>query len=195
MVLNKSLPFRLFVLFLASLCCSSCQDKTSTAPAKDAATRSAIEERLVLELSPTDDRAGRQRNAIINRAIDQHYDVVAASEGYFYEVIEPGSTVGFAEGDYVEAHYQGRFLNGKVFDSSRSRNQKLAFRIGDLIPAWNLAIPKIKNGGTIRLLAPSDLAYGADGLVTPKGDTLVPAHAVLEFLIEEVESVEPPDGL
>lgn len=147
-----------------------------------------------MELAPTDDRAGQQRNAIINRAIDQNYDVYAAPEGYFYEVLDSGKVVGFTEGDYVEAHYEGRFLDGRVFDSSRSRGQKLAFKIGDLIDAWNLGVQQVKNGGSIRILTPSSLAYGPDGLASPRGDTLVPAHAVLEFTIEEIEAVEPPDG-
>lgn len=199
MLLTHS-PLTLFrLLLLLSPCflafgCSGSEAGAKEGVEKDAATRSAIEERLITELSPDDDRAGRERNAIINRAIDQNFDVYAAPEGYFYEILEPGETVGFQEGDYVIAHYKGSFLDGKVFDSSRSRGEKLSFRIGDLIPAWNYGIQRIKNGGSIRLLVPSSLGYGAEGLVAPKGDTLVPAHTVLEFLIEEVESVEPPEG-
>ncbi|NJC25461.1 FKBP-type peptidyl-prolyl cis-trans isomerase [Neolewinella antarctica] len=190
---------RLYAPFLLALSLAFCGNPKPAplsigAPEKDEATRSAIEERLITELAPTDDRAGRQRNAIINRAIDQNYDVYAAPEGYFYEIIAPGATVGFVTGDYVAAHYRGSFLDGKAFDDSRSRGEKLGFRLGDLIPAWNLGVQRIKNGGSIRILAPSNLAYGPEGLVTPRGDTLVPAHTVLEFLIEEVESVEPPDG-
>lgn len=142
------------------------------------------------ELAPTDDRAGRQRNALINRAIDGLYDVRAAPEGYFYEILDPGQYNPLAPGDLVRAHYTGRFLDGTVFDDSRRRGQKLRFRIGDLIPAWNLALPRLRPGGSLRLLTPSALAYGAEGLVSPRGDTLVPAHAPLEFLIEDVEILE-----
>ena len=194
MITDLSSPIRVCLLVFPLLLAACSDGAPAAAPEKDQAAKSAIEERLVMELAPTDDRPGQQRNAIINRAIDQNYDVYAAPEGYFYEVLKPGETVGFVEGDYVEAHYKGSFLNGKVFDNSRSRGKKLAFRIGDLIPAWNLGIQQVKNGGSIRILTPSDLAYGADGLVTPKGDTLVPAHTVLEFLIEDVQSVEPPEG-
>ena len=159
------------------------------------ASKAAIEQRLIAELAPTEDRPGRQRNAIINRAIDQNYDVYAAPEGYFYEIIDSGSVSGFQTGDYVEAHYLGRFLDGTIFDSSKQRGQKLRFFIGELIPAWNLGIPRVKNGGTLRILAPSDLAYGENGLVAPDGDTLVPAHTVLEFLIEDIVAVAPPAGM
>ena len=181
--------------------CTACSDASTSGgeptgeTEQDALTRSAIEERLITKLAPTEDLAGNQRNAIINRAIDQHYDVYAAPEGYFYEVLAPGQTVGFVEGDYVEAHYTGKFLNGRIFDSSRRRDTKLSFRIGDLIPAWNLGVQRIQNGGSIRILTPSELAYGADGLVGPRGDTLVPANTVLEFLLEEVEVGESPYGM
>ncbi len=182
------------ILAFALPCCSGSSPAPAPiaigAPEKDEATRGAIEERLITELSPSDDRAGRQRNAIINRAIDQNYDVYAAPEGYFYEILDPGDYSPLAEGDIVHAHYQGTFLDGKVFDDSRKRGKKLRFIIGQLIPAWNLALQRLKPGGAIRILTPSTLAYGADGLTGVRGDTLVPAHTVLEFLIDEVEIVE-----
>lgn len=188
--LRVSLFLMVLALSFVLLCCSGSSTAPASAPEKDEATRGAIEERLITELSPSDDRAGRQRNAIINRAIDQNYDVYATPEGYFYEILNPGDYSPLLEGDIVKAHYRGTFLNGKVFDESRKRGKKLRFVIGNLIPAWNLAIQRIKPGGAIRILTPSDLAYGAEGLVGPRGDTLVPAHTVLEFLIEEVEVLE-----
>ena len=171
-------------------CCSGSGTAPAAAPEKDEATRGAIEERLITELSPSDDRAGRQRNAIINRAIDQNYDVYAAAEGYFYEILSPGDYSPLAEGDIIETHYRGTFLDGTVFDDSRARGKKLRFAIGELIPAWNLALQRLKPGGAIRILTPSELAYAADGLVNARGDTLVPAHTVLEFLIDDIEILE-----
>ncbi|MEM9526870.1 MAG: FKBP-type peptidyl-prolyl cis-trans isomerase [Bacteroidota bacterium] len=182
--------FALLSVSFLFIACSNPTPAPAAAPAKDAATKSAIEERLITELAPSDDRPGRQRNAIINRAIDQNYDVYAAPEGYFYEIISPGEYSTLAEGDIVEAHYRGRFLDGTVFDDSRKRGNKLRFYVGSLIPAWNLALQRIKPGGAIRIISPSALAYGADGLVGPRGDTLVPAHTVLEFVIDAIEIFE-----
>jgi FKBP-type peptidyl-prolyl cis-trans isomerase len=164
--------------------------QTEQAPARSDAERGAIEARLVGELSPDDDPAGRQRNAIINRAIDRNYDVRAAPEGYFYEVLEAGEFSPLVEGDIVSVHYRGNFLDGTEFDNSRGRGDKLRFRLGDLIPAWNLALRRVRPGARLRILTPSDLAYGAEGLVSPRGDTLVPADTPLEFLIEEIELLE-----
>ncbi len=170
--------------------CTNSSPAPASAPPQDAAAATAIEERLISELSPSTDLAGRQRNAMINRAIDQHYDVYAAPEGYFYEILDSGTFTPLTEGDIVEAHYRGNFLDGREFDNSRRRGAPLRFTVGQLIPAWNLALLRIKPGGRIRILTPSDLAYGAEGLVNGRGDTLVPAHTVLEFVIEDIEIFE-----
>lgn len=159
-------------------------------PLRDEMRRSEIEARLITELSADTSRAARQRNTIINRAIDQNYDVYAAPEGYFFEILEPGEYSKLNEGDLVSVHYQGNFLDGEEFDNSFKRNKPLRFRLGDLIPAWNLALQRVKPGARLRILTPSDLAYGPEGLVAPNGDTLVPADTPLEFLISEIEVYE-----
>jgi FKBP-type peptidyl-prolyl cis-trans isomerase len=161
-------------------------DEAPEAPTVDEVTRAELEARLIPELSPAQDRAGQQRNDIINRAIDQAYDIIPAPEGYFYEILEPGEYNLLAEGDIVTAHYRGQFLDGTIFDDSRKRGEPLRFTVGSLIEAWNLALLRVRPGGAIRILSPSNLAYGAEGLVGPRGDTLVPAHTVLEFIIDEI---------
>ena len=168
----------------------ACGDAPASEPDRPPAERSAIEERLVTELSPGDDLASRQRNHIINRAIDKNFDVRAAPEGYFYEVLDTGTFNLLQLGDIVTVHYTGRFLDGSVFDSSRNRGAPLRFRVGDLIPAWNLVLQRVRPGARVRILTPSDLAYGAEGLVSPRGDTLVPADTPLEFLIEDISILE-----
>ncbi len=174
------------LLLLLFLCTCGPADSAPEEPPRPAAERSAIEERLITELSPSDDLAGRQRNAIINRAIDRNYDVQAAREGYFYEILQEGEFNMLQEGDIVTVQYTGQFLDGTEFDSSRRRADPLRFRVGDLIPAWNLALQRVRPGSRLRILTPSDLAYGPAGLAAPNGDTLVPADTPLEFLIEDI---------
>jgi FKBP-type peptidyl-prolyl cis-trans isomerase len=177
-------------LWLTFFACSNSSPAPAAPPEKDAVTKSAIEDRLISELSPSSDRAGKERNAIINRAIDQNYDVYAAPEGYFYEILDPGEFTPLLTGDIVSAHYRGLFLDGTEFDNSRNRGTPLQFYVGGLIEAWNLALLRAKPGGSIRILSPSALAYGPEGLVGPRGDTLVPAHSVLEFVIDDIQIYE-----
>ena len=93
-------------------------------------------------------------------------------------------------GDYLRAHYRGAFLDGKVFADSRALDRPLEFYVGNMIDGWNEGLQLIAPGGKMILLVPSALGYGADGLVTSRGDTLVPAHAILRFEIEVLERLE-----
>ena len=182
----------ILLIFLLSFLFSGCSGDKSTekAPPLPAEQRAAIESRLIGELSPSNDRSGRERNDMINYAIDEIWDVRPAPEGYFYQVIEPGKGEPLMEGDLAALHYTGQFLDKTTFADSKKSRRKLDFFVGQMIPAWNLALTSVKPGATIRLLVPSELAYGAEGLVNGRGDTLVGAHQVLVFELSEIEVKE-----
>lgn len=158
-----------------------------TPTAASSATAEEISARLYGELTADSSRRGRERNAIINYAIDNVIDLQAAPEGFFYQVIEPGEGELIEWGDAVQVHYRGRYLDGREFDSTYKRNRPIEFYVGNLIPAWNQALQHLRPGGRMLLVSPSEMAYGAEGLLTPKGDTLVPPHTVLVFELEVVE--------
>jgi len=83
----------------------------------------------------------------------------------------------------IKAKYTGKYLNGTVFDSSTDGAD---FKLDDVVPGWTLTIPgKIGVGGKIRLLIPSDLGYGQQGLVS-NGTLVIPKNACLDFEIEIV---------
>lgn len=178
-----------FCLFLLFAACGS-NEAAEKAPPLPAEQRAAIEARLISELSPSDDRPGRERNDIINYAIDEIWDVQPAPEGYFYQITTPGQGEPLMEGDLVSLHYTGRFLDKSTFADSKKRGNKLDFYVGQMIPAWNLALASVKPGASLRLLVPSALAYGPDGLVSGRGDTLVAANRVLVFELSELEVKE-----
>lgn len=160
------------------------------APPLPAEQRAAIEARLIGELSPSDERSGRERNDLINYAIDEIWDMQPAPEGYFYQIVEPGQGEPLMEGDLASLHYTGRFLDKTTFADSRKSKRKLDFFVGQMIPAWNLTLTSVKPGARLRLLVPSALAYGAEGLVNGRGDTLVAAHQPLVFELSEIEVKE-----
>ena len=181
--------YRIITLLLCSLlvwtCGSANQENTPTGEA-----RAAIEERLILELAPEDSREGRERNQLINYAIDQVWDVTPSSVGYFYQVVKEGSGDPLMYGDYVEAHYRGNLLDGKLFADSRQQGRPLNFYVGQMIPAWNDVLQQVKPGASLRLLVPSGLAYGGEGLVSERGDTLIPPHTPLVFEIDNLEVIQ-----
>ncbi|MDZ4105677.1 MAG: FKBP-type peptidyl-prolyl cis-trans isomerase, partial [Nitrosomonas sp.] len=63
----------------------------------------------------------------------------------------------------VEVHYEGTFLDGRVFDSSIKRNEKISFPLNRVIPAWTQALCEMVVGDRAIVFCPSDTAYGARG--------------------------------
>jgi FKBP-type peptidyl-prolyl cis-trans isomerase len=80
--------------------------------------------------------------------------------------------------DVVTVHYEGRLLDGTVFDSSYARGSPATFPLGRLVKGWQLAIPQMGVGETIEIAIPSDLAYG------PVGRGPIPGNATLVFKVE-----------
>lgn len=80
--------------------------------------------------------------------------------------------------DTVTVHYEGKLIDGTVFDSSYERGEPATFPLGGLIPAWQMAIPQMGVGDVIEIAAPADLAYG------PRGKGPIPGGATLIFKVE-----------
>lgn len=80
--------------------------------------------------------------------------------------------------DVVTVHYEGKLLDGTVFDSSYTRGQPATFPLGRLVPGWQIAIPRMGVGETIEIAIPADLAYG------PVGRGPIPPNATLVFKVE-----------
>jgi FKBP-type peptidyl-prolyl cis-trans isomerase len=80
--------------------------------------------------------------------------------------------------DVVTVHYEGTFLDEKVFDSSYTRGEPATFTLGQLIKGWQLAIPQMSVGDAIEVAIPADLAYG------PVGRGPIPGGATLLFRVE-----------
>ena len=80
--------------------------------------------------------------------------------------------------DRITVHYEGRLLDGTVFDSSYARGEPATFPLGRLVKGWQLAVPQMGVGEVIEIAIPSDLAYG------PVGRGPIPGNATLVFKIE-----------
>jgi FKBP-type peptidyl-prolyl cis-trans isomerase FkpA len=99
------------------------------------------------------------------------------SSGLYYQIITPGTgNFTFTGTTRVSVNYEGKLLNGKVFDKS---NSTVTFNLGNLIQGWQIGIPLIQKGGKIRLIIPSSLAYQRSS-----PSSAIPANSVLDFTIE-----------
>lgn len=101
--------------------------------------------------------------------------------GVFYQVLAPGSgSLTYSSTTQVSIEYDGRLLDGRVFDASTAPTAKQA--LGSFIPGVQIGIPNIQKGGKVRVLIPSFYAYGNVELVTSSG-FVIPKNSILDFTI------------
>jgi FKBP-type peptidyl-prolyl cis-trans isomerase FkpA len=105
--------------------------------------------------------------------------------GMVYKSVTEGTGESPAETDTVKVHYEGRLVDGKVFDSSKERGEPLSFPLNEVIGCWTEGVQKMKVGGTAQLVCPPELAYGDQGR-PPQ----MPGGATLTFDVELLEIVK-----
>ncbi len=89
--------------------------------------------------------------------------IVETESGLQYKVITEGTGKKPVPSDTVQVHYKGSLLDGTEFDSSYTRNEPAAFRVDQVIPGWQEAVPLMAVGSTYELYIPAKLAYGDRG--------------------------------
>lgn len=99
--------------------------------------------------------------------------------GLAYKIIKPGTAKRAKPTDVVKVHYHGTLTDGTVFDSSVQRQKEVSFPLNRVIRGWTEGLQLIGEGGKIKLVIPSDLAYGDQG-APPK----IPGGATLIFEVE-----------
>lgn len=93
----------------------------------------------------------------------QKEGVITLPDGLQYIVLKEGEGASPDSTDEVTVNYEGRFINGKVFDSSYSKGEPVSFPLYGVIKGWKEALQLMKPGAKWKLFVPSELAYGAQG--------------------------------
>ena len=106
--------------------------------------------------------------------------VQTTASGLQYQVLRPGSGKHPTATNTVRVNYEGKLLNGKVFDSSYQRAQPAEFRLDQVIAGWTEGVALMPVGAKYRFWIPAALAYGAKG--APGG--VIGPDATLTFDIE-----------
>jgi FKBP-type peptidyl-prolyl cis-trans isomerase FklB len=89
--------------------------------------------------------------------------VVELPSGLQYKVLTNGSGPKPTAEDEVEVNYEGKFLDGKIFDSSYDRKQSVSFPLTGVIKGWTEGLQLMNTGSTYEFYIPSDLGYGDKG--------------------------------
>ncbi len=105
--------------------------------------------------------------------------IVVLDSGLQYEVIEEGTGMSPEATDQVTVHYEGRLIDGTVFDSSYDKGAPVTFPLNQVIPGWTEGVQLMKTGGKYRFFIPGDLGYGA----TPPPGAIGP-NSTLIFEVE-----------
>jgi FKBP-type peptidyl-prolyl cis-trans isomerase len=102
------------------------------------------------------------------------------SSGLIYVQVKAGTGDTPKPSDRVKVNYEGRLIDGSVFDSSAQHGGAPAiFGVTGVIPCWTEALQMMKVGGKARIVCPSAIAYGERN-VSPK----IHPGSTLEFDIE-----------
>lgn len=122
----------------------------------------------------------------IQNKINSMYDNLSETEsGLKYTITEENPDGEQPEsGDTVSVHYEGRLLDGTVFDSSFKRDKPIEFPLGQrrVIAGWDEGISLLKKGEKATLVIPPDLGYGPRG-----AGGVIPPNAYLVFDVELVD--------
>ncbi len=87
-------------------------------------------------------------------------DVKTLKSGVQYKVIKEGTGALPKDTSLVKVHYEGKTLDGKVFDSSYKRNEPTEFRANQVIKGWTDALVHMPAGSIWEVYIPQELAYG-----------------------------------
>ena len=92
-------------------------------------------------------------------------------------------------GDIVTCHYTGKLDDGRVFDSSVTRDDPFKFRLGvdQVIKGWEEGITGMRVGQKRTLIIPPNLGYGERG-----SPPTIPGGATLTFELEVLYISRPP---
>lgn len=93
--------------------------------------------------------------------------VKVTPSGLQYEVLQEGTGAKPTATSTVKVNYEGKLIDGTVFDSSYERGEPISFPLNRVIPGWTEGLQLMSVGSKYRFYIPSELAYGEQG--TPGG--------------------------
>ena len=123
--------------------------------------------------------AVKEKGMIMEMIRSGQTDTTGSSNGLYYKIIKEGTGDFISINDTVVIHYKGTMMNGHIFDETKDKPS--TFPLKRLIKGWQIGLPFCRQGGKIRLIIPSNLAYSIRNL----GE--IPPNSPLIFDIEVLE--------
>jgi FKBP-type peptidyl-prolyl cis-trans isomerase FklB len=117
--------------------------------------------------------------------------VHVTSSGLQYRILRSGPGAGLRPkpADEVKVNYEGKLLDGEVFDSSYARGAPVAMTVRDLVPGWVEALQLMRPGDEWLLYVPAKLGYGQ------RAAGPIPPGSVLVFRLELIDVLPDPSSV
>lgn len=153
----------------------------------DTTVMQVVDAKKYYEKTMTDEKH-RQEDAYKKENVDwlaenaKKEGVVTLPSGLQYKVLTAGTGEVATKDDNVTVRYEGKTIDGNIFDSSYKRNPDTStFRPDQVIKGWTEALTSMPAGSTWMLYIPQELAYGsrAAGQIKP--------YSTLIFKVELVK--------
>ncbi len=125
-----------------------------------------------------------KKATVAKKAAKSASDTITTASGLKYVVVKKGNGVKPKAGQTIKVHYTGKFLDGKVFDSSIPRGEPFSFAVGtgQVIKGWDEGLLLMSKGEKCVLIVPPKLGYGEGGAgPIPPNSTLVFEVELLDF--------------
>jgi len=113
-------------------------------------------------------------------------DATKTASGVVIRTITAGAGASPGPTDVVKVQYEGKLIDGTVFDSSIKRGQPAEFPLNGVVPCWTEALQKMKKGEKSQVVCPSAVAYGDRG----QPPDIAPG-ATLSFEVELLDFHKP----
>ncbi len=120
---------------------------------------------------------------------DESVGVRPSNSGMYKVNVREGNGTKISYGDTITIHYEGWFLNGTFFDSTRKRNQPFSFVYGtewQVVKGLEEALGKMEEGEKSVFIMPSKLAFGYTGSSTG----IIPPFTSVIFEVEVLDVIK-----
>ena len=109
----------------------------------------------------------------------QNKDILETKSGLQYRVVKKGKGKSpDASSDQVRVNYEGKLVDGTIFDSSYEKGEPFVTRLNRVIKGWTEGIQLMSEGSEYEFFIHPRLAYG------PRRNNNIPANSVLIFKVE-----------
>lgn len=130
------------------------------------AVMTEFNQKMQAKMQEQQSKVAEQNVEIGNKYLEENKkaDGVQVTEsGLQYKIIEEGNGKKPEASETVEVHYEGKLINGQIFDSSIQRGEPISFPVNGVILGWQEALQLMPVGSKWEITIPAELAYGANG--------------------------------